>query len=108
MVLIYFFVCFYSYVRSHSFGGIETANRFKRSLLTGSSSINVTSKQFKDNGTGLFLSTDVDYLQMGAYSSFKTSTENKEVSRIAGTSLFHLLFEYLPNYTLMYLLSEMK
>ena len=55
--------------------------------MSGSFSINVTSKQFKDNGTGLFLSTDVDYLQTTAYSSLKAKKENKEESRIAGIYL---------------------
>ena len=70
--------------RSYSLSGSETSNKPKRIPIRSASSLNVTSRQFKDHATGRFLSTDIDYLETTAYSIFKAKTESKEVSRIAG------------------------
>ena len=70
--------------RSYSLSSIETSNKLKRIPMSGASSLNVTSRQFKDHATGRFLSTDIDYLETTPYSILKAKSESKQVSKIAG------------------------
>jgi len=82
--------------RSYSLSGSETSNKPKRIPIRSASSLNVTSRQFKDHATGRFLSTDIDYLETTAYSIFKAKTESKEVSRIAVPTWKDVPVEHIP------------
>ena len=73
-----------SIFRCYSLGGLDTDNKKKKSSISGSSCINVTSKQFKDNATGRFLATDVDYLKLNMYTVRNANDEKQEASKIAG------------------------
>eukprot|EP00795_Rhopilema_esculentum_P014111 gene14111-5102_t len=68
--------------RSYSICSTELPRRPRKSASYGTVGVTISSKQNKDVGTGLFLKTDVDYLQAPSYSIAEAPKEPEKDIKI--------------------------
>ena len=85
------FSCTYLYFvyRSLSLGSAEVAKKPKKTSTYGSAGTTVTSKQCKDNSTGLYLETNIDYLQLETYVALQGTKELPTKIKIPGICMMN-------------------